>query len=182
MLQADYVDPATFPLPASSASTSASSSKDYGPTGPLLSSLPWQYRYALPNVRHLRLTIYLPVQYDSLLWTDKFAAQLEGFVRGIEQGRKLRDLRVLFASWHGLRDLSDLQIGVLRILRKMQVGGLVQVRTRSLDERGKKVVRELDLERGMRAGEAVEEMSVQSQGEGAGGKHLDWEWEGGRDL
>lgn len=103
-------------------------------------------------------------------------------MRGIEQGRKLKDLRVLFASWHGLRDLNYPQIEVLQILRKMQVGGLVQVRTRSLDERGKKVVRELDLERGMRAGGAVEEMTEQSQGEGAGGKHLDWEWEGGRDL
>lgn len=132
----------------------------------------------MANLRRLRLNLFLPPQHNTSLWTDRFAKQLLRFVEVIEYGQKLKDFKVLIGTWHSLRALGQPQLAVLGILENMQVRGLVQVRTRSLDQEGKAVVHGLDLERRMRAAGLYASTS-ESQKLGKHGQHLDWEWEGG---
>lgn len=131
----------------------------------------------LSNLRYLRLNLYLPPQHDVQVWSNKFTKQLSGLVNAVDRGHRLKDFKVLVGTWHKVRELGEPQAAALRTLEAMQVRGLVQVRTRSLDAEGKAVVQELDLERGMRADGSGRLGSLDAAGLGV--KHLDWEWEGG---
>lgn len=131
----------------------------------------------LSNLRYLRLNLYLPPQHDVAVWSNKFTKQLSDFVNAVDRGHRLKDFKVLVGTWHKIRELGEPQGAALRTLEAMQVRGLVQVRTRSLDAEGKAVVQGLDLERGMRASGCATSGSLGVTGLGM--KHLDWEWEGG---
>lgn len=109
---------------------------------------------------------------------NRFAKQLERFVEVTEQGQRLKDFKVLIGTWHTLRELGESQLAVMGILENMQLRGLVQVRTRSLDQEAKSVIQRLDLERRMRAtGHSAGQLEVHNLNKH--GQHLDWEWEGG---
>jgi hypothetical protein len=174
LTQVAQVDPTTFPL-----KLSEDNSKDYGPPGPLVSSLPWRYSHMLSNLRHLRLNLYLPPQHDLTLWTDKFGKQLASFVEAVDQGQKLRDFKILIGTWHKVRELGQPQLEALGTLEQMQIRGTVQVRTRSLDLDGKAVVQRLDLEHRMRNTSSTGSQLKRWKIDQPGGRHLDWEWEGG---
>jgi len=133
----------------------------------------------LANLRHLRLNLYLPPQYNITLWTDKFSKQLSQFVEAIDQGQRLKDFKILFGTWHKIRELGVQQSAALGILERLQVRGTVQVRTRSLDHEGKASVQRLDLERRMRMSTSSGSQSERLGDNRPGGRHLDWEWEGG---
>ena len=172
--QIDAADPAAFPLQPPS-----NCPKEYGPCGPLISSLPWQYPDMLSNLRHLRLNLYLPPQHDATMWSERFSKQLSSFVEAIEQGVRLRDFKILIGTWHGIRDLGAPQMAAFDLLAQMQVRGTVQVRTRSLDIQGKAVVQQLDLERRLRASGLVVHPPEDPKAER---RLLDWEWDGGATL
>lgn len=155
------------------------SAKDYGPSGPLISSLPWQYPGTQENIRNLRLNLFLPSPHDISLWTDKFAKQLVSFVDAVDQGSRLKNFRVLIATWHKIRILNDKQEEALGVLERMEVRGLLQVRTRSLDPDGKAVVQKLELERRMRPTGYSHDQAKSPDVTGTRGRYLDWEWEGG---
>lgn len=133
----------------------------------------------LANLRHLRLNLYLPRQHDIALWTDKFGKQLSTFVEAVDHGQKLKDFKILIGTWHKVRELGVPQLDVLGILERLQVRGTVQVRTRSLDRDGKAAVQMLDLERRMRTTGSTESRLMCLATDRPGGRHLDWEWEGG---
>lgn len=133
----------------------------------------------LANLRHIRLNIHLPPQHNVDFWTGKFGKRLANFVAAVERGEKLKSLKILVGSWHKIRELEQPQLDALSVLEQMQVRGTVQVRTMSLDDRGKAVVQGLDLERRMRATTSTVHHLDWEDGKQAGGRHLDWEWEGG---
>jgi hypothetical protein len=174
LAQLDPVDPSTFPL-----ELQEDNAKDYGPVGPLASSLPWQYPNMLSNLRHLRVNLYLPRQHDTATWTDKLGKQLSSFVEAVDHGQKLKDIKLLIGTWHRIRGLGKPQLDVLGILEQMRVRGFVQVRTRSLDPDGKAVVEALGLGRRMRSTGSSGSRLKHLDGEQPGGRHLDWDWEGG---
>jgi mannose-6-phosphate isomerase-like protein (cupin superfamily) len=95
------------------------------------------------------------------------------------QGQKLRDFKILIGTWHKVRELGQPQLEALGVLEQMQIRGTVQVRTRSLDLDGKAVVQRLDLEHRMRNTSSTGSQLKRSKGDQPGGRHLDWEWEGG---
>lgn len=133
----------------------------------------------LANLRHLRLNLWLPPQHDTALWNDKFSKQLSSFAEAIDHGQRLKDLHILIGTWHKIRELAQPQAAAFGTLERMQVRGIVQVRTRSLDRDGKAFVQKLHLERHMRVSSSP---GTQSELLGAirpGGRHLDWEWDGG---
>jgi hypothetical protein len=133
----------------------------------------------LPNLRHLRLNLYLPPQHDKNMWTERFSKQLSSFAEAIDQGVRLRDFKILIGTWHGIREVGPIQMAAFDLLAQMQVRGTVQVRTRSLDAQGKAVVQRLDLERRLRAsgstGNPLEEPRPER-------RLLDWEWDGGATI
>ena len=131
------------------------------------------------NIRNLRLNLFLPSPHNISLWTDKFSRQLASFVHAVDHGSRLKNFRVLIATWHKIRLLNGNQEEALNILERMEIRGLLQVRTRSLDPDGKAVVQKLDLERRMRATGAIQRKFENLGANRAGGRHLDWEWEGG---
>jgi hypothetical protein len=93
--------------------------------------LPWRCLDVITTLRHLRLNLYLPDPYSTRLWEDVLAQRLSSLVKAIDNGQRLKDLRVLIVTWHQFRDLSTRQAEVLGIFEQMQMRGHVQVRTRS---------------------------------------------------
>ena len=175
--QEELTEPSTFPL-----EQCENNVKHFGPSGPLISSLPWQYPHMLANLRHLRLNLNLPPQHDVALWTDKLSKQLTRFVEAIDHGQRLKDFKILIGTWHKLRELGEPQSAALNVLERMQVRGSVQVRTSSLDRDGKASVQRLDLGRRMKAtGSSGSQLEHASANEPRG-THLDWEWEGGASV
>jgi hypothetical protein len=170
-------DPSSFPEERCD-----DNAKHYGPSGSLISSLPWQHPDMLRNLRHLRLNLYLPPQHNIALWSGKFGKQLSQFVEAVDHGRRLQDFKVLFGTWHKIRELGGPQTAALSILERMQVRGTVQVRTRSLDRDGKAFVQRLDLERRMRVTSSFGSQPECMGADRPGGRHLDWEWEGGATM
>lgn len=136
----------------------------------------------LANLRHIRLNLKLPPQHNVALWTDKLSKQLASFVAAVDCGRKLKSLKILVGTWHRLRELEQPQLDALGILGRMQVRGTLQVRTMSLDHHGKAAVQGLDLERRMKATSSTGKYSHLEDSNQSGGRHLDWEWEGGVDV
>lgn len=131
------------------------------------------------NLRRLRLNLYLPPQHDLNMWSERFSKQLSSFTEAIDQGTRLRDFKILIGTWHGIRELGAPQMAAFHLLAQMEVRGTVQVRTRSLDARGKAVVQGLDLERRLRALGSIESPLEESKAER---RLLDWEWDGGATI
>ena len=141
--------------------------------------MPWQCPDVITTLRHLRLNLYLPDPYSVRLWEDVLAQQLANLIRAFDNGRRLRDLRVLIVTWHQFRDLSTRQAEMLGIFEQVQMRGHVQVNTRSIDEKLRAALHNLDLTNRMRDSRMSrvpvanrEDVKVVESG-------MDWEWEGG---
>ena len=167
-------DPTTYPVDDLASNRARLS-------GPLDSVVPWRYPHLMRDIRHIRLNIYLPTSHDKKAWAETFPQRLKGFVRVLEQGRRLKDLRVLVGTWYTLLNLSESQKAAFDVLEQMQVRGLVQVRAKNIYKETRESFRALELERRMKAdGKGDREFGKLTRGEpGAGGRYLDWEWEGG---
>lgn len=166
-------DPTQYPL-------ALRVSKDSGPTGPLMSTLPWYNVDVFEDLRHVRLNIYLPTSHDRKAWTETFPRRLARFVQTLDQGTRLKDIRILIGTWYTFLNFSTSQSVVFDVLEKMQIRGSVQVRTKNIYRETKTSIRRLDLENRMRAPNRLPvQLKEESAEDRPGGKHLDWEWEGG---
>lgn len=149
-------------------------SRDGGPTGPMLSPLPWYYNQTLSNLRHLRLNLFLPTWQDKSAWTTKLPTELVRFVDAMDCGEKLKDLRMLIGTWYHHAELPQSQAAAFDVLERMRVRGKVHIRTNNIYKSTKDSICQLDLENRMRCGGPLRS-KTSDQPEG----NLDWEWEGG---
>jgi hypothetical protein len=133
----------------------------------------------MKDLRHLRVDLYLPDPYRRGLWTDALAKQLAGLIVAVSNGGKLKDLRVLIATWHRFRELADWQTEVLSLLGQFSVRGHTQVRTRSLDGKLRATLGELGLAIKMRDFSTSGTQNVLIEYCETAGGDMDWEWEGG---
>lgn len=168
----DLTDPADYPLAKAFAN-------DKAPNTNGQSILPWHHPNPTRDLRHLRLDLYLPDPYNKKLWVDTLVTQLARFSASISGGNKLKDLRILIATWHCFRELSDWQADVLRVLQQVTLRGHVQVRTRSLDGKLKAALQSLDLTSRMRDGPISCALDIFDGCIEIGETDMDWEWEGG---
>jgi hypothetical protein len=141
--------------------------------------LPWRCLDVITTLRHLRLNLYLPDPYSTRLWEDVLAQRLSSLVKAIDNGQRLKDLRVLIVTWHQFRDLSTRQAEVLGIFEQMQMRGHVQVRTRSIDGKLRATLHDLGLTNRMRDRRMSQVPKVNQEDCKATGSDMDWEWEGG---
>lgn len=141
--------------------------------------LPWHHTRAPKFLRHLRLDLYLPDPYSRKLWQYDLATQLRQFVASVDEGDKLKDLRVLIMTWHRFRDLTDWQADVLGILSQMTVRGHVEFRTRSLDGKLRATLQKIDLTNQLRDCSDLRTISAFDECCTVGCQDVDWEWEGG---
>lgn len=170
----DSTDPDDYSL-----SNPSTSDKSWGPKVDLVSMLPWQRPTLFGQLRHLRLNVYLPDPYSPSLWEGTLAIQFTSLIKAIDNGRRLKDLSVLIATWHHFRDLRAWQAQVLGNLKRMNVRGDVQVRTRSLDGKLSCAIRNLDLVSKMRDGQVLHQRNPRQESSRISEGDLDWEWEGG---
>lgn len=133
----------------------------------------------MKDLRHLRIDLYLPDPYRRGLWTDALAKQLTGLIVAVSNGGKLKDLRILIATWHRFRELTDWQTEVLSLLGQFSVRGHTQVRTRSLDGKLRATLGELGLAIKMRDVPTSGTQNVFIEYCETAGNDMDWEWEGG---
>jgi hypothetical protein len=174
--QVNIVDPTRFPLP-----TAAAGDLSPGLIDHQFFMLPWHRSSIATDLRHVRLDLYLPDPYDKRLW-NTFARQLAQFADSVANGAKLRELRVLIATWHRFHELSDQHIKVLESLGQLSVKGSVQVRTWSLDGKLRAALQDLGLTSKLR-NDAVSCTTERGIGYGQlDGSRVDWEWDGGVDL
>jgi hypothetical protein len=133
----------------------------------------------MKDLRHLRIDLFLPDPYRQGLWTDALSKQLTGVIVAVSNGGKLKDLRILIATWHRFREFADWQTEVLSLLGQFSVRGHTQVRTRSLDGKLRATLGELDLTIKMRDVSTWGTQNVLTESCETAGDDVDWEWEGG---
>lgn len=133
----------------------------------------------MKDLRHLRIDLFLPDPYKRRLWTDTLAKQLAGLIASVANGKKLKDLRILIATWHRFRELNDWQTKVLETLDQLSVRGHTQVRTRSLDGKLRASLGELDLASRLRDASTCYTPNILTECCETAGNDMDWEWECG---
>lgn len=133
----------------------------------------------MKDLRHLRIDLFLPDPYRRKLWTDTLAKQITGVIVSVANGRKLRDLRVLIATWHRFRELTDWQTETLGLLDQFDVRGHTQVRARSLDGKLRATLGELSLASRLRDIPIPCTRDILSEWTKPAGDDMDWDWEGG---
>jgi hypothetical protein len=122
------------------------------------------------------------VPYSQKIWQGPFASQLASFVRAVDGGHRLKDLKILISSWHYFREMRDWQIAILvQGLGVLDVRGDVQVRGRGFEREVRERIREIGLGQMMRGGGGgrVCSREVPVASCGRAGEELDWEWAGG---
>lgn len=140
---------------------------------------PWYLPDITKDLRHLRIDLFLPDPYRRGLWTDALAKQLTGLIVAVSNGGKLKDLRILIATWHRFRELVDWQTEVLSLLGQFSVRGHTQVRARSLAGKLRATLGQLDLAINMRDISTSGAQNVFTECWETAGDDIDWEWEGG---
>jgi hypothetical protein len=123
--------------------------------------------------------LYLPNPYDKRLWENTLTKRIIGFVQAINNNKRLRDLKILIATWYHFRDLSIQQAAVLDILGQIRVQGHVQVKTRSIDEKLRAALQNLDLTKKMRVDQTLKLSDRCNMSCEVIGREMDWDWEGG---
>ena len=141
--------------------------------------LPWHHPSLMKDIRHLRIDLYLPDPYKRELWTDTLAKQLSSLIISVGNGTKLKDMKVLIATWHRFRELTEWQTEVLGLLGQFSVRGHTQVRTRSLDGKLRAALQRLDLTVKLRNISVAPGRDVLDGCFETTGNDMDWEWEGG---
>jgi hypothetical protein len=173
-LQLESTNQADYPL-----SDLLANDKRYITKGPAVSMLPWRRLDVITTLRHLRLNLYLPDPYSIRLWEDVLAQQLAKLIKAMDNGQRLKDLKVLIVTWHRIRNISTQQAKVLGIFEQMNMRGNVQVKTRSLDGKLKATLHGLDLTNRMRDGQMSQVPNVSTEDSKVAASDMDWEWEGG---
>lgn len=97
----------------------------------------------------------------------------------VDNGDKLKDLKVLIMTWHCFRNLADWHADVLNLLGRMAVRGFVEVRTRSLDANLRAKLQTLVLTGKLRDSSVPRTMGAFNECSTVGCQDVDWEWEGG---
>ena len=134
----------------------------------------------MQDLRHLRLNLFLPSTSDSKAWTTVFPQMLQRFASAVDRGSKILELKILIGSWHKPLLLGEEHAAAFEALANMHVRGSVQVRTQGIFDEAKKAIQALQLDKKMRNGDGPRQQSERQSGyAGAGGKYLDWDWEGG---
>lgn len=133
----------------------------------------------MKDLHHLRIDLFLPDPYMRASWTNTLAKQLTGLITSVANGRKLKDLRILIATWHRFRELTDWQTEVLGLLGQLTVRGHTQVRTRSLDGKLRATLEKLDLASRLRDNSISYAPNTFTEPDEMAGDDMDWEWEGG---
>jgi hypothetical protein len=144
-----------------------------------MSFLPWRCDDAIMTVRHLKLNLYLPNPYDKRLWENTLTKRIIGFVQAINNNERLRDLKILIATWYHFRGLSIQQAAVLNILGQIRVQGHVQVKTWSIDEKLRAALQNLNLTKKMRVDQPLKLSDCCNMSCEVIGREMDWDWEGG---
>jgi hypothetical protein len=177
--QTELPDPTSHP----SSPTDNRSKNHHSTTNHLASPIPQLNPTHLRSIRHLRLNPSLPNPYSRKTWQTTFATQLSDFVNAIDKGHRLRNLKVLFSSWHYFREVCDWQTDILvEAFGELEVRGDVQVRGRGF---GGEVIGRMKAVglggRMMREGAAGRVCGRDGSGlsSGVAGESVDWEWEGG---
>jgi hypothetical protein len=147
--------------------------------GSLISMLPWRYADAITTVRHLRLNLYLPNPYDQRLWENTLTQQLIKFVQAVNNGQRMRDLKILIATWHHFHGMTAQQAAVLGILGQMHKQGHVQVKTRGMSGKLRAALQDLDLTDKMRDSRQSQFQDRSNRSYETIGRDMDWDWEGG---
>jgi len=173
MQQTELVDHAYRLL----ANTEASDFKQAHADLPVPTS-PWHRTNIMKDIRHLRVDLYLPDPYNRRLWTT-FAKHLTSLIISADNGTKLKDMRILIATWHRFRELTEWHAEVLDSLGQFRVRGHTQVRTRSLDGKLRAALQNLDLTARLRDISMASTPNVFVECFEALGNDMDWEWEGG---
>jgi hypothetical protein len=141
--------------------------------------LPWRYTDSLTTLHHLRLNLYLPNPYDRRLWEDTLPQRLNQFIQAIDNGERLRDLEILIATWYHFHDLSTRQATALGIFEQMNMRGHVQVKARSIDEKLRVALKDLNLTDKVREGGIPQAPGICHRSFRVADGDMDWEWEGG---
>jgi hypothetical protein len=141
--------------------------------------LPWRFPDVMLHLRHLRLNLYLPNPYSTRLWEEVLSGRLTKFVQAIGNGGRLKDLKVLIATWYHFHIITIQQTAVLGILEQIRVQGHVQVKTRSISEKLRAVLQGLNLTEKMRTGHGSRFAGRYSGSCEVTGTDMDWDWEGG---
>jgi hypothetical protein len=144
-----------------------------------VSFLPWRCDDAITTVCHLKLNLYLPNPYDKELWESTLTKRLIKFVEAINNNERLRDLKILIATWYHFHGLSIRQAAVLDILGQIRVQGHVQVKTRSIDGKLRAALQNLDLTKKMRDDQPLKFPDRCNMSREVVGREMDWDWEGG---
>jgi hypothetical protein len=175
--QTELPDPTSHAL-----SLIANNKPNHSPTNLLKSLIPHLNLTHLRSIRHLRLNLSLPNPYSRKIWQTAFARQLRNFVNAIDNGHRLKDLKVMILSWHYFREVCDWQTDVLvEAFGELEVRGDVQVRGRRFGGEVMGRMKAVGLGGRMRDGgggrKYGREVSERSCGDA--GEDVDWEWEGG---
>lgn len=134
----------------------------------------------MQDLRHLRLNLFLPSTSDMKAWTNALPHMFQRFANALDGGSRLMELKILIGTWHRPLLFREEHAAALDVLAGMQVRGTVQVRTQGIFDDTKKAIRALQLEKRMRENACVTRNGARHVGaRGAGGKYLDWDWEGG---
>jgi len=131
------------------------------------------------KLRHLRLNLYLPNPYSTMLWEDALCLRLTRFVQAIGKGGRLKDLKILIATWYHFHGITIRQAAILGTLEQIRVQGHVQVKTRSISEKLRAALQDLSLTDKMRVGQAQQPSDRCSKSCEVVGKDMDWDWVGG---
>lgn len=75
----------------------------------------------MKDICHLRVDLYLPDPYNQRLWTNTLAKQLTSTIVSVGNGTRLKDMRILIATWHRFRELNEWQAEVLGLLGNLNV-------------------------------------------------------------
>ena len=110
---------------------------------------------------------------------DTLAQQLTSLILSVGEVTNLKDIRILIATWHHLRELTEWQTEVLCLLRQLSARRYTQIRARSLDRKLRASLQELDLASRLRKHSVTCVPNVFDGFSDTTGSGMDWEWEGG---
>jgi hypothetical protein len=133
----------------------------------------------MQRLRHLRLDLYLPNPYNTRLWDDTLFTRLAKLVQAIDNGKRLKDLKILIATWYHFHGITTRQAATLGIFKQMTIHGHVEVKTRSISAKLRAALQDLDLADKMRVGQKSQLLDRYSRAQEAVSSDMDWDWEGG---
>lgn len=168
------MDPANYPL-----SGFLLNERHYDAQPSLVSMLPWQCMNITQRLRHLRLNLYLPNPYNTRLWDDKLLKRLAELLEAIDNGRRLKDMKILIATWYHFHGITPRQAATIAVLRQITIHGHVEVRTRSISAKLRAALQDLDLADKIRFGQRSQPLDRHGGSQEVVSSDMDWDWEGG---